>query len=135
MLMDLPVKHSLISFSGPAFLRAFFFFFFFFLKFFLAPLGQDLFVKKKKKKKKKKQREKPVWGELAEYLEGGKIPTRRLPRATLEQFALEDGLLCYVKEKADDSLHYIIIPRSLVVKVIYHAHESSGHLGQNYQKG
>ncbi len=72
-----------------------------------------------------------MWEQLANYLKGGKLPEKRLPKTTLDQFALEENLLCYVREKADCSLHYsLIIPRSLVKAAIQHAHELSGHLGQ-----
>ncbi len=47
---------------------------------------------------REKQREKPVWAELTEYLKGGKIPSKRLPKATLDQFALVDELLYFVRE-------------------------------------
>ncbi len=78
-----------------------------------------------------RQREETVWEELAEYLKGGKLPAKRLPKTTLDQFALEDGLLYFVREKTDGSLHYsLIIPRSLVKSAIQHAHELSSHLGQ-----
>ncbi len=76
-------------------------------------------------------REETVWEDLAEYLKGGKLPAKRLPKTTLDQFALEDGLLYFVREKADGSLHYsLIVPRSLVNSAIQHAHELSDHLGQ-----
>ncbi len=78
-----------------------------------------------------KQREEPVWKELVSYLEGGKLPTKRLPKNTLDQFALQDGLLYFVREGTDGSLQFnIIVPRSLITKAIQHAHELSGHLGQ-----
>ncbi len=70
-----------------------------------------------------RQREEIVWEQLANYLKGGKLPEKRLPKTTLDQFALEEGLLYYVREKADGSLHYsLIIPRSLVKAAIQHAH-------------
>ncbi len=69
--------------------------------------------------------------ELAEYLKGGKLPAKRLPNTTVDQFALEDLLLYFVREKTDGSLHYnLIIPRYLVKSAIQHAHELSCHLGQ-----
>ncbi len=37
--------------------------------------------------------EEPRWREMITYLEGGRIPGSRYPRATLDQFALEDGIL------------------------------------------
>ncbi len=51
-----------------------------------------------------RQREEPVWRELAEYLEGGRVPTKRLPKSTLDQVAQIDGILYFVKEKRDGSL-------------------------------
>ncbi len=78
-----------------------------------------------------KQREEPAWEELASYLEGGRLPTKRLPKTTLDQFALQDELLYFVREGTDGSLQFnIIVPRSLITKAIQHAHELSGHLGQ-----
>ncbi len=54
-----------------------------------------------------------------------------MPKTTLDQFALEEDLLYFVREKTDGSLHYsLIIPRSLVKAAIQHAHELSGHLGK-----
>ena len=80
---------------------------------------------------KVKQREDPVWQELAEYLEGGRIPTKRLPKATLDQFAIVEEILYFMKVKPDGSLHYnLIVPRLLIRDAIRHAHELSGHLGQ-----
>ncbi len=85
-----------------------------------------------------RQRAETVWEELAEYLKGRKLPVKRLPKATLDQFVLEDGLLYFVTENAGGSLHYsLIVPRSVVNSAIQHAHELSGHLGQKkkHQKG
>ncbi len=76
-----------------------------------------------------RQKEESVWEELTEYLKGGKLPTKRLSKTTLDQFALEDGL--FVREKTDGSLHCsLIVPRSLINSAIQQAHELSGHLGQ-----
>ncbi len=72
-----------------------------------------------------------MWEELTEYLKGGKLPTKRLPKTTLDQLALEDGLLYFVREKTDGSLHYsLVVPHSLVNSAIQHAHELSSHLDQ-----
>lgn len=80
---------------------------------------------------KERQREEPVWRELVEYLEGSKIPTKRLPKPTLDQFAQIDGVLYFVKERLDGNLQYnLVIPRTLVAQAMQHAHELSGHLGQ-----
>ncbi len=76
-----------------------------------------------------------MWEELAEYLKGRKLPAKRLPKTTLDQFALKDKLLYFVREKTDGSLHYsLIVPHSLVKSAIQHAHELSGHLGQKKKK-
>ncbi len=87
-----------------------------------------------------RQKKESVWEELTEYLKGGKLPTKRLPKTTLDQFALEDGLLYFVREKTNGSLHYsLIVTHSLVNSAIQHAHEDelSGHLGQkeNHKQG
>lgn len=84
------------------------------------------------------QREETVWGELVSYLQGGKIPSKRLPMAILDQFALVEEMLYFVREKTDVSLHYsLIVPRRLTVQATQHAHELSGQLGQkeNHLKG
>ncbi len=44
----------------------------------------------------KKQSEGAVWGELMEYLKGGKVPSKRLSKPHLDQFVLADELLYYV---------------------------------------
>ncbi len=54
-----------------------------------------------------------------------------MPKTTLDEFALEDGLLYFVRKKTDVSLLYsLIVPHSLVYLAIQHAHELSGQLGQ-----
>ncbi len=85
-----------------------------------------------------RQKEESVWEEITEYLKGGKLPTKRLPKTTLNQFALEDGLLYFARKKTDGSLHYsLVVPHSLVNSAIQHAHELSGHLGkkENHEQG
>ncbi len=78
-----------------------------------------------------RQKQESVWEELTEYLKGGKLPTKRLPKTTLDQFALEDGLLYFVREKTDGSLQYsLIVLRSQINSAIQHVHELLGHLGQ-----
>lgn len=77
------------------------------------------------------QREDPQWKELAEFLEGGKVPTKIYPKTVLEQFVVEEKILYYVKEKTDGSLHYcLVVPQSLKQKALEFAHVLSGHLGQ-----
>ncbi len=80
-----------------------------------------------------KQREEAVWGELITYLQGGRIPSKWLPKATLDQFALVEELLYFVR--VDGSLDYsLMVPRGLTRQAIQHAHELSGHLGQKKKK-
>ncbi len=77
------------------------------------------------------QREDAVWAELVDYVQGGRLPLRKLPKATLQQFEMVEELLYYVREKSDGSLHHsLVIPWRMIVKAVQHAHELSGHLGQ-----
>ncbi len=56
---------------------------------------------------------------------------KQLPKATLYQFTLEQGLLYFVRESPDCSLHYsLIVPSGLTSQAIRQAHELVGHLGQ-----
>ncbi len=55
------------------------------------------------------QGEEPRWREMITYLEGGKIPRSKYPRATLDQFALEDGILYLCKQKIDGTILYLLI--------------------------
>ncbi len=72
-----------------------------------------------------------MWEELAEYLRGRRMVVRRLPKTTLDQFALIDDMVYYVRHKADGSLQYsIVIPKSLIPKATQHSHELSGYLGK-----
>ncbi len=48
---------------------------------------------------KERQREEPIWRELVEFLEGSKIPTKRLPKPTLHQFARIDNIFVFCKRK------------------------------------
>ncbi len=58
------------------------------------------------------QRAEPRWNEMIEYLEGVRIPRAWYPRATLDQFTLEDQILCLCKQN--------------------HIHDrEAGHLGQH----
>ncbi len=41
------------------------------------------------------------WNEVAEYLRGGRVPRSRFPRATIDQFTLEDDVLYLTKQKID----------------------------------
>ncbi len=77
------------------------------------------------------QREEVTWRELAEYTEGGKVPTKHYHKTILDQFVVIEDLLHCVREKSDGSLQYcLVVPQQLKVKALQHAHETSGHLGQ-----
>ncbi len=57
----------------------------------------------------KLQREEPKWREMVDYLEGGRIPRSKYPRATLDMFALEDDILYLCKQKIDGTILYLLI--------------------------
>ncbi len=54
------------------------------------------------------QRE-PRWREMINYLEGGRIPRSKYPRATLDQFSLEGGILYLCKQKVHGTILYLLI--------------------------
>jgi len=77
------------------------------------------------------QREEIKWRELVEYLEGGRVPTKRYHKTILDQFVVMEEILYYVREKTDGSLQYcLVVPQRLKGKALQHVHEISGHLGQ-----
>ncbi len=55
------------------------------------------------------QREEPRWREMVDYLEGERIPRSKYTRNTLDQFALEDGILYLCKQKIDGTILYLLI--------------------------
>ncbi len=67
------------------------------------------------------------------YLENGRIPRSKYPRATLDQFALEDGILYLRKQKTDGTILYLlIVPNGLRKDALRLIHDrESGHLGQH----
>ncbi len=79
------------------------------------------------------QREELRWREMVDYLEGGRMPRSKYPRATLDQFALEDGILYLCKHKTDGTtLYLLIVPNELRKEALRLIHEKeSEHLGQN----
>ncbi len=79
------------------------------------------------------QREEPRWREMVEYLEGGRINRSKYPLATLDQFALEDGILYLCKQKLDGTVLYLlIVPNELRKDALRLVHEEeSGHLRQH----
>ena len=63
------------------------------------------------------QREDERWKGLAEYLEGGKLPTKLYPKIMLDQFVVEEKVLYFVKKKVDGTLHYcLVVPQRLKQK-------------------
>ncbi len=52
------------------------------------------------------QRDEWKWREMIEYLEGGRIPQSKYPRATLDQFLLEEGILYLARKNIDNTLNF-----------------------------
>ncbi len=80
-----------------------------------------------------KQRGEPRWREMVNYLEGGRIPRSKCPRATVDQFSLEEGILYLCKQKVGGTILYLlIVPNELRKEALRYIHEKeSGHLGQH----
>ncbi len=79
---------------------------------------------KTKEEIKEMQRAEPRWREMVEYLEGGRIPRSKYPRATLDQFSLEDDVLYLCKQKIDGTILYLLIlPNELRKEALRHMHE------------
>ncbi len=55
------------------------------------------------------QRAEARWQEMAAFLEGGRIPRSKYPRATLDQFALEEDILYLCKQKVDGTVLYSLV--------------------------
>ncbi len=72
---------------------------------------------------------------MVEYLEGGRIPRSKYPYPTLDQFALEDGILYLCKQKIDATVLYLLkklVPNELRNDALRLKYEKeSGHLGQH----
>ncbi len=54
---------------------------------------EERWLGKTKEEFKQMQRDEHKWQEMIYYLEGGRIPRSKYPRATLDQFVLEEGIL------------------------------------------
>ncbi len=69
---------------------------------------------------------------MIEYLEGGRIPRSKYPRATLDQFVLGEGILYLTREKIYHTIHYLLVlPSDLKQVALNLIHNGeSGHLGQ-----
>ena len=77
------------------------------------------------------QRADPTWSELINYLEGSIVPGRKIARATLDQFALRNRVLYYVKfDQHQNMVYCLVVPRNLVKKAAELSHTSNGHFGQ-----
>ncbi len=79
------------------------------------------------------QRAEPRWQEMIAFLEGGRIQRSKYPRATLDQFSLEDEILYLCKKKIDGTMLYLlVVPGELRKDALRYIHEKeSGHLGQH----
>ncbi len=79
------------------------------------------------------QGEEPRWREMINYLESGRISRSKYPRATLDQFSLEDGILYLCKQKIDGTILYLlVVPNELRKEALRRIHEKeSGHLWQH----
>ncbi len=79
------------------------------------------------------QREEARWREMVEYLVGGRIHRSKYPRATLDQFALEEDILYLCKQKVDGTVLYLlVVPSELRREVLSYIHDKeSGYLGQH----
>ncbi len=68
---------------------------------------------------------------MVEYLEGGRIAISKYPRATLDKFSLEDGILYLCKQKLDGTiLSLLLVPnefRKEALRLMFE--KESGHLG------
>ncbi len=70
------------------------------------------------------QREEPRWREMVNYLEGGRIPRSKYPRATLDQLSLQDDIMYLCKQKLDGTILYILrVPNELIKEALRHIHE------------
>ena len=79
------------------------------------------------------QRRDQRWREMINFLQGGRIPRSKYPRATLDQFAVEEEILYLCKKKNDGTILYLlVVPQELRKAAMQHIHaKESGHLGQH----
>ncbi len=69
---------------------------------------------------------------MINYLEGGRIPRSKCPRATIDQFVLEEEIPYLAKMNIDITVKYVLVLASELRKAaleLSHCKES-GHLGQ-----
>ncbi len=79
------------------------------------------------------QRAEARWRDMVDYLEGCRIPRSKYPRATLDQFALEEDILYLCKQKVDGTILYLlVVPSELRREALRYIHvKELGHLGQH----
>ncbi len=70
---------------------------------------------------------------MIDYLQGGRIPRSKYPRATVDQFALEDEILYLSKKKTDGTILYLlVVPHELRKAAMQYIHEKeTRHMGQH----
>ncbi len=84
--------------------------------------NEEQWLGKSKEELIEMQRRERRWNEVVEYLRGGRVPRSRFPRATIDQFTLEDGTILYV----------LVVPQELRQAAMQYIHDKeSGHLGQH----
>ena len=79
-----------------------------------------------------RQQDEPRWAELITYLEGGRLPKKRFPRALINQFMLHDELLYLSADNQDNSIQLkLVVPQDMRKEALKHGHvDVSGHLGR-----
>ena len=94
--------------------------------------NEDSYLGLSKEEFKAKQLCEHRWAELISYLEGGRLPRKKFPRALIHQFMLYEGLLYLGADKHDNSIQLkLVVPQELRKSALEFGHESvSGHLGR-----
>ncbi len=93
---------------------------------------EERWLGKTKEELKQMQREEHKWQEMINYFEGGRIPRSKYPRATIDQFVLEEEILYLAKRSIDNTVKYVLVLPSELRKAaleLIHCRESA-HLGQ-----
>lgn len=94
--------------------------------------NHDSYLGLSKEEFKAKQLGEVRWAELTSYLEGGKLPRKKFPRALIHQFILYEGLLYLCADKNDNSIQFrLVVPQELRKAALKFGHESViCHLGR-----
>ncbi|XP_063588656.1 uncharacterized protein LOC134765795 [Penaeus indicus] len=77
----------------------------------------------------------PTWAQIVEYLEGGLVPTAKLP-ASLAEFEVGNGVLYHLQDSGDRILCRVVVPRHLKESALRLPHASpllpaEGHSSKN----